>query len=69
MKENNRQIWASNLTTAQTLEGIKFMAAPRIACQMTCADLSDRDLREFDQWLRGTIMNWLRVTEDEVYEN
>jgi hypothetical protein len=62
MKKNILQVGEGSLTICQKLEGIKFMELPRIDHRMMCADLDDKDLRYFDQWLRGTIMSWLRVT-------
>jgi hypothetical protein len=44
------------------MEGTKFHELPRIDYRMMCADLEDRDLRNFDQWPRGTVSKWLRLT-------
>jgi hypothetical protein len=61
MKENILAIGKSRLNLTQKLRAIKTFELPRIDFRMMCGDLYQSDLREFDSWLRGQVMGWLKI--------
>jgi hypothetical protein len=61
IQENIEAIGRSRLNLTQKLHAIKTFELPRIDFRMMNGDIFQSDLREFDSWLRGQIMRWLKI--------